>query len=412
MEKNKRNFLHKFNEKVKENKLFVFFFKSKWIFRFPNKKKILIYDGIVSNVFTDYLDEKDFHILFTRGESVNITILLLSFFTRKFEKISFNYYYTYIKYVKPQVIITYVDNDLFFYRFKNHFQDSTTIVVQNGHRGEDFFYSLRNYKKHNPEADYIFVFSENYKKLFSKSIKAKIIVAGSIKNNSVPINKTKRSKSLLFISNFVYQDLYFNFGDRNYLKRKSYSFDEYHQSENQLIPIVAKYCKENNLEFGICAKSNIFDNEATKIEHDYYKSLISIDLKWSFFPSENTIKTFNLIDEFSAIIFIDSYLGYEAMARKKPVAAITIRDEAFKVESGRNFGFPEKLMNQGLFWTNSFDINHIVKIMDFVTNVSQNDWEKAYKEYHDKVAGYDFNNKQLFDLINKKINKNSNLLRS
>ena len=39
MEKNKRNFLHKFNEKVKENKLFVFFFKSKWIFRFPNKKK-------------------------------------------------------------------------------------------------------------------------------------------------------------------------------------------------------------------------------------------------------------------------------------------------------------------------------------------------------------------------------------
>ena len=150
MNQNKKNFL---------NKLFIFFFKSKWVFKFPVKKKIIIFDGSENYVFSRYLDKKYFDILFTRQEVINIPILLISFFTKKYEKLSFNYYYNYINYIRPKVIVTYIDNDLFFYRLKNEFKDCTMISVQNGHRGEDLFSSLRNHNKYKLEADYIFVFN-------------------------------------------------------------------------------------------------------------------------------------------------------------------------------------------------------------------------------------------------------------
>ena len=77
-----------------------------------------------------------------------------------------------------------------------------------------------------------------------------------------------------------------------------------------------------------------------------------------------------------------------------------------------DFGFPEITKNQGPFWTNNFNANQILKILDFITNVSQNEWESVYNEYHTRVAGYDFDNKQLVNLIKKKINKNSDILKS
>jgi surface carbohydrate biosynthesis protein len=394
--------------KVKQFKFLKIIFRTKWKFKYPDKKKIIIFDGSENFIFHNYLERKDFDVLYTRKESINIPILIKSLFCKKYEKFFFNYYYTYIDYVKPKVIVTYIDNDIFFYRLKKYFKNLITIVIQNGHRGEDLFSALREYKKDKLSVDYIFAFSEIYKKLYLGSLNTNVIVHGSLKNNMFPIKKTEKPKSLLFISNLAFNYKYFNFGTRNYKLRKAYTFEEYHKSEAQLIPLIVKSCKKYSLDFGICGRADINNEYYVKYEYDYYKSLIGTDFKWEYFPTESMNEKFNLIDKFSSVIFIDSYLGYEAIARKKPVLAITIRDEIFKVISGRNFGFPEILQDKGPFWTNTFDPEYIKQIIHSVTCMSQSEWEQYCKKYIPKVAEYDFDNKKLFNLIKEKAELHTN----
>ena len=67
-------------------KLFYFlklFITAKWIFKYPVKKDILLYDGI-KNPFKNNINKKKFNIYYRRGEQINIPILAQCFFFYKF----------------------------------------------------------------------------------------------------------------------------------------------------------------------------------------------------------------------------------------------------------------------------------------------------------------------------------------
>ena len=59
-------------------------------------------------------------------------MLLISILKFDKNKLSKKYVYQYIHYVKPQLIITYIDNNISYYKLKEKFKDITIIAVQNG----------------------------------------------------------------------------------------------------------------------------------------------------------------------------------------------------------------------------------------------------------------------------------------
>ena len=88
-------------------------FKAKIIFSLPLKKEIVIFDHGVDQL--QFLKKNKFIIFYTRGEEINIYILLKTIFEKGFSNFTNNYRITFLKFLNPKYIITYrCDNRLFY----------------------------------------------------------------------------------------------------------------------------------------------------------------------------------------------------------------------------------------------------------------------------------------------------------
>ena len=151
------------------------------IFFPPKKKKYLILDRSQSTIFSNYLKKEDVNIMDTRYESINLLILLKTFLNFKF---SFNdYIKEYIKNSGCEVIISFIDNKIFYYKLKRIFPQKTVILIQNGMRTEFFFKKLS--KEKDLKLDYLLTFSNFYSKKYAKYVDGRCITIGSIKNNLI-----------------------------------------------------------------------------------------------------------------------------------------------------------------------------------------------------------------------------------
>ena len=102
-------------------KKFSQFLVSKKRFLPPKKNKILVCDDLTGRKIFNYL-KKDFSILHTRLEEINLFILFVSLKSIiSGEKLSKAYLLNYIKYASPKVIITCNDVDRFYWSLKNYF---------------------------------------------------------------------------------------------------------------------------------------------------------------------------------------------------------------------------------------------------------------------------------------------------
>ena len=81
--------------------------------------------------------KRDFEILHTRLEVLNFWVILENLL--KFKLTFRNYIITFISKVSPKLILTYNDNNIFFFKLKNYFPSVKLIAVQNGyrHKSED-----------------------------------------------------------------------------------------------------------------------------------------------------------------------------------------------------------------------------------------------------------------------------------
>ena len=110
-----------------------FFFKilnSRWNFKKPSQRDILIFDGFY-NPFKNLFKKKNYNLFFSRLEEINIYVLIECL---KNKSLNFqSYVKNFIKISKPKIIISGIDNSLKFLKLS-----STTnvplISIQNGYR--------------------------------------------------------------------------------------------------------------------------------------------------------------------------------------------------------------------------------------------------------------------------------------
>ena len=210
------------------------------------KKLILFFDYSNSIVVIKkfQLKEKDFNILHTRLEKINIPILIKSIIKNSLRLSLINYYLEYLKVTKPKKVFTFIDNNLLFYKFKNKFPNTKFISIQSGHRTQhrDFFLLLKKNKNLNLKCDKIFVANLGFGKTIKKFIKCKVIPLGFFKNNFIrPSNNKPLQKSLLFLSQY----------------REDQIQGDYFLVEKKLLKFLCNFCEQNNLNLNIlgCAKN-------------------------------------------------------------------------------------------------------------------------------------------------------------
>ncbi len=189
-------------------KILLFILNSKFVFKKPKSVDIIIYDRILSEYIALYLKPFSHEVLQIRGQSLNLFILLkliLKFPTKNFLH---EYVKIYIETVKPKIVITANDNDIKFFKLKNHIKniDFKTIAIQNGYRtltAPDIINYYKDFKNKDLLVDYFLCFNDEIGKLYQKLFNSKSLTIGSFLNNinfKSKIQKKKKKKIFLDFS--------------------------------------------------------------------------------------------------------------------------------------------------------------------------------------------------------------------
>jgi surface carbohydrate biosynthesis protein len=376
-------------------KNFKIFFKAKWEFFPPKKRALLIYDGN-NNPFSELMNRYDFNILYTRGEKLNLTILILCFFKKKFN--SNNYIKEYLRFAKPKLVLTFIDNNPKFYGI-HKYGSFKTAFVQNGIRTKfsdifsDKYKVIVNKKnKKNFKVDFMFVFNSKIGKLYNSFIKGNAISIGSFKNNLSKINNKKENK-ILIISTF-----------RDYKKDRlvddGINWGEFTKNDDFFVKWLVCFANKYKIKIDVLGRYSL---SQTKKEFTYFKKFFG---KNNFNFIENDIKksSHKVIDKYKYCFTIDSTLGIENLVRGGRVGFFSNRSNKYPIIS-RKFGWMEKFKKKGLFWTYENDKKELERIFKTVVFSDQKKWNSLTKKYQKNIMSYDFNNVKFNKIVNKILNK-------
>jgi surface carbohydrate biosynthesis protein len=362
--------------------------KSKFILQKPKKKKYLIFDGRNKNLLFKYIKNNDSSVIYTRGEEINLYVLTLSFFEFGFRNIHFNYIKTYIKFTDPKFCITLNHPKVYFYKIKNLYKNIKTIAFQNGHTfifNSKFIKQLKKEKKANLEADYIFSINNFFtKKLFRKYIKGQYIEVGSFKNNFYKKKKTfQKRKSIAFVSQWRTPESYDN--------QREPSILSFFNTAKKILPKLENYVIKKNL------KLEILGSEWDSREKVFYNKILK-SKRWIFKNRSLKNQSYYSTDKVKFVVFVDSSLGFESLARGNKTVSFYFLDKTIKTKKFNHFGF-DFLKNKGNFWTNENTDQEFDRIISYVEKISNKQWKKENSSIINKIMQYDHGNHKFKKLL-------------
>jgi len=368
------------------------FLQSKKVYSFPKRNNILIYDDINYNYLKSNYKNIDFGLLEARGKTFNLPILIISIFYSFYKKknLKLSYFYNYVKFVKPKFLITFFDNNVFFYslstKLKLNIPSIKTISYQNGLRqnNKGDIFDLMGPSKI-LSCDYIFTLSKSYNSLYKTRIRSEIIDAGSFKSNELLIHHS----NIKFKYTFISQLENFQKNSTNFLNDNLCLF---YKSENHLLNYLnsANFIKDHDI--------NILLRSDLPEEQNYFNNIFKTKKINFIKKSINFQETYNIIDRSDIVITIDSTLGIEAISRNIKTIFISTRCFYNNVQSSK-FGWPIEYTDIGPFWTNQPDNKEYDKIFKNIINIDLKEWSMLLKNYTE-IISRDFKNKKFFKLIN------------
>ncbi len=369
-------------------------------FKIPKKSKIAILDFPGANLIQRTLNIDNISIISLRTVKINLLILILSIFGNQNLTKGQRYIVSFIKFIRPKMIISHIDNNQFFYNLKEIFPDVIFIFIQNG--VSLAHYSENEIKKLNWKADYFFSYSKSFSKIYSSIFNIQTHTIGSFKNNLIKRKKNIKKKDLVYISQFTKSSFS---NEKIKSGKRLYSRKTLFKAERVLLPIIHKFCLNNDLNLVIAGR-NFFKVDSNN-EEKFYRDIIfkkgDLITNFIFKHFKDEFSSYDLIDKSKMVVFIDSALGYQSLARGNKSLACCIRSNFIK-NKNLKFGWPAQFKNEGLFWINSFNKKKIEKKLEVLYNFSNSKWKKVYEKHRNNLLAYDKEN-LTFKKIIKKLKK-------
>ena len=279
------------NIKSKIKLFYDIFIVPSWVYFPPQKCDILIYDECGSEALLPYLKNYRVEILSVRGESINVYCLLVAIFKKKFwrgEEIK-AYEDSFITSAIPRLCITFIDNNTAFYNISNRFDGLKTMLLQNGLRDDWLKDSANNYKY---KVDFMLVFNDLIGSIYQKHINGNIVLAGSLKNNSIAVTD---NNMLILLSN-----------------GQKVSWDDFCKCERIVLKNLERWCRYNKKKLSIAGC--VLGNSVYEIE--YFESILGKS-EWCYIPRVDIYSTYTKIDSAEIVVNIDSTMGHESISRGK-----------------------------------------------------------------------------------------------
>lgn len=381
-------------------------FRYRYSFKLPRRTRIVIYpEGKSADVLLNYVDRQQTQVLAPFSNTINVPVLLRMLLQRKSSR--FFYLLNYLKFVKPSLVITTVDNDLNFYRIKSFFPHITTIAIQNGIRGnlsaqphQGFFDLLKLHSiNHDLRADFVCTFGTAVQNEYKKYISANFVASGNLRNNFfVNTDVEERPNRLAYVSGI---SDYPSDPDRIFLYFQDIgiTFKEFYKAEATICALLANYCASHNLEFTICGKRNSTDVE----EAAFYKNAIKHSMPY-ISPRDAIFDSYEFLSTARYVITLDSTLAYEFLSRKKRTAFFSVRFNDHEIKSlgelsGFQFGYPQPLPQSGPFWTSVLSINEMDRVIGNLKDLTDEQWVQVIEPFSHSTMVYDPGNSILKHLI-------------
>jgi surface carbohydrate biosynthesis protein len=365
---------------------------SKKILRRPKNCDILIYDITFPNILLDYFKNYSLEVLPTRGESLNLYILLKSVFKKEFWEcgILWSYTVTYIAECNPKIIVTFIDNNQKFYSLSSKFKDIKTIFIQNGTRGMsgDIFEYLT--REEDFFVDFMCVQNREIGEKYKKFIKGEIIIIGSLINNSFPMDLTCFPNRVVFISQFTPKknksDIYYSQKDGTLVFWK-----DFYNAEVNFLKLLQEWCVLHKKELVICGRY-----PSGSSEKEFFSEILK-DFHFEFVPRSEIFSSYKVISTAEIVITIDSTIGFEALAQGKRVAFFSVRHTKGAVQY--QFGWPANLPTRGPFWSNNLAEDSFSDILNFLDSIPKDMWLEIVESYKPILMEFDLGNKKLTSLL-------------
>tara|TARA_B110000027_G_C16065455_1_gene276501 strand:- start:18 stop:1133 length:1116 start_codon:yes stop_codon:yes gene_type:complete len=353
-------------------------------FDFPESKKILKYDEAGVELLKKTI-KKDFNIIPTRNIEIYFWIYIKQIIFLDFSFLT--YFKNYVKFTSTKIVINILDNRMFCYNVKNELDGVYFITIQNGHRDlKTHMFQKGNSKfiNKNFKTDHFFFHNKYVIKEYDKVIKYNNAhIMGSYNNNfNSKIGKTIFKNSYLFIS----------YGT---------TFFSYPVGINiEFLRLLNSYFLNSNKKLNILLKSKRTIDQ--KIEINFYKKFINCN--HTFIKLRSKLSPYKTLDKYENIIFTNSTLGYEAIARNKKVVVFPVD---LKKINTKYFGWPKKYQkNYDFFLAKKLTYSEVKRVLENVSNCNQVNWNKNHYKNVKELMPFDKNNSQLREVIDK-ILKNS-----
>lgn len=354
-------------------------------FKNPIKKWIVIFDNAGSNIIkTMILYDVDYTIFYARGEKYHITLSIMCQMIknmglvdwqylkvnnqskfRKFLKELYKVYcYSFMAYIKPKIVLTFVDNSYWFQIISRIYnQNAVFYAIQNGCRRK---YSVTEWLPKAPDPGSIifipnfFCFGNYEKDLYEKyhhNIGCYLPVGsvrGSYYKNTLALKEIEIKYDICLVSEW--EDLIMEQGFYPEIKNAILILREY----------LKKYIEEYHLSFCVATRSN------DRTEMNYYRSYFGEKAEIIDFNMEE-MSTYHTMDESSVIVTFMSTAAVEAFGWGKKVLFANFSGDD-------NYDLPQ----QGIWTINVIDYNVFKLKLNYLIKIN----EKTYREKTRQCAQY------------------------
>ena len=366
-------------------------------FNFPHKTDILIYDAEASQSFLGkLLASFEFEPIFLRGEETNFWCLLSAVRKKSFwiDDPIRTYAEQFLKFQKPAVVITTIDNRVEFYQLKIKFPAIYFLSLQNGHRdlADEFF--LRISTTPGLLCDYLFSFGSGIGKVYSKYISTSTISLGSIRNNLVSKSYSQSNvDSFAFVSEW---EQCVGVGEKylSYANELHVSWIDFYKYDEELLRFSVDWCRDNSKELVIIGRQR--DAILSKMELEYFAERVT-GCYWSFRAPTDFSSSYKSIDQSWIVVGVGSTLLYEALARGARVGIFNARK--FHNFNHRPFDYQRPEMVKGKFWSDSLDKEEFLRIISYLDSIKDQDWESERSKHTHQVMEFDQGNSQLINIL-------------
>ena len=357
----------------------------------PRRRPVLLIDPSGIDLLSQFIAFEDIEIL--DFEETNIWILIRTILRLRVTTSA--YAITYIESIQPKVVLTFIDNDINFYRLKRMSPNTKFMVIQNGLRNNfsrekniGFLSHLDSASKSERlSATTICTFGDATGEQYSKYIDAETSTIGSLKNNLYENHSKEQQFDITFISQHPPSSIGAEPG-RVYFGHNSVSFGSYYQIEFDVVNFLGDYCRQHNLRLAVSGKrENGFGTE-----RDFFLGALGPNSA-EFIPRDSNFSTYDALSATGVIVTIDSTVGYEFLSRGQRVAFFSSRinsadpDLASTIKD-TNFGFPLQLEDSGPFWSNTGGVLEYERILDHLRAVGDEEWATEIAPYNESLMAY------------------------